>query len=133
MLDPVCLKELSHLIIDTEDSFTKNYSELVAGLVDETFQESAHEENIQSEYNSHLVACELLLPYSMRQAYLNQVDAEDITFYKVAVKHRTPEAIVEQIIYQPSIDYFRPIMAALEEEDEPLPNTQNQNKIKRPP
>ena len=106
----VVAKELSQLIIDTEDSYTKDVGALVAGLVDGSYQQINDDEALQSENFAHYAACELLLPFELRDRYLKEIAAVENTHYKIADLHKIPEQIVKQVLYAPIQDSLRPLM-----------------------
>lgn len=108
-------KELSQLIIDTPDSFTQDFKGLVTGLVFETtpLPGIVRSNALQSENISHVVACEILLPCNMRNGYIDKVNSGETSYYKIALQHRMPEAIVTQILFPPVNDAMQAIMAGV--------------------
>lgn len=106
-------KELSQIIIDTEDSFTKDFGELVAGLVDDSYQALSNNDVIQSENYAHFIACELLLPFKLRDGYIKSLDKKDTTYFKIAKMHSMPEDMVRTILHIPVHSRLGSIMAEL--------------------
>lgn len=92
------VKELSQLVIDTEDSFTKDFAGLVAGLAEESLS-SIDDEAQQSEDLAHFAACEFLMPYEYRDRYIRELAKGETTAYKVALHHRMPEVMVKRMLY----------------------------------
>ncbi|MCK4841011.1 MAG: hypothetical protein KAT04_03900 [Methylococcales bacterium] len=97
----VIIKELSHLIIDTDDSFTKDFNGLVTGLIDDSYQQIDHDDALQSENIAHYVACELLLPFKLRQGLIDSLASGDTTYYKIAKNYLIPETVVKSILHGP--------------------------------
>lgn len=108
----VVAKELSQLVIDSPESYTKDFRKLVASLVDDSFQ-VINDEVTESEDLAHLVGCEFLMPADLRNSYIEELIAGHTTYFKIAQRHLMPERVVKRILYPAFNDRIQVIMRPL--------------------
>jgi Zn-dependent peptidase ImmA (M78 family) len=96
----VVAKELSHLLLDTENKhFTKDPIALVQGLVTQVLNLKP-EHDLVSENVALYCAIEILLPWHLRPL-MNQMMNEGKSDFDIAVHFRAPENIVNLMLRSP--------------------------------
>jgi hypothetical protein len=95
----VVTKELSHLMLDDDTSFTKDPVELVQGLVNAMANLEAGRD-LQSEHLSVAAAAELLLPWCLRPQ-LEKMEADGQTHLQIATVCRVPLKLVTLMLSAP--------------------------------
>ncbi len=93
-------KELCHLILDDEDSYTDNPEQLVHELLEIGIVISPSKAAL-SETLAVIAAIELLFPLAIRSQFKEMIRNEGFSVYKVAKILRIPESYVEKAISEP--------------------------------
>lgn len=90
----VVAKELSHLMFDDTEDFTKDPIELVASLLAGIPLSDGARASVTSEQHAVLMAIELILPHSCRKV-IEAMSASGSSALKIATKFMVPEKVVE--------------------------------------
>lgn len=95
----IAIKEMSHLVIDSAHSYTKDIQELIREIVypNSRFLWDSSEQ-IQSEVLAEVLAAELLFPWSYRDECISQLESKSITSMDIANRFKFPLKKVEWIL-----------------------------------
>lgn len=93
----VIAKELSHVIFDQEDNYTKNPIELVGSLLAGIALSEGAIAAVTSEQHAVLMAMELILPHSCRDE-IEGMHRSGFSTLKIATEFRVPERVVENYL-----------------------------------
>jgi Zn-dependent peptidase ImmA (M78 family) len=95
----VATKEMSHLVIDSPHSYTKDIEQLIREIVYPNSRVLwANSEQIQSEVLAEVLAAEILFPWSFRDDCISQLEDGVIITRDIAERFKFPLKKVEWIL-----------------------------------
>jgi len=91
----VTCKECCHLLLDSENMYTKDPVTLINQLIGGQFSSNQEPEAELSEYMAVIGAIELLFPWKYRKQLYDKYINQKISLYKIASAFRIPSHYVE--------------------------------------
>lgn len=98
----VTCKEMSHLLIDRPEDYSKDYAGLVEGVIASSLP--TKRKDVQSERDAEQAGTALLMPEEHRQI-VDRLVQEHASDFQIAVHFQVPEAIVERFRSQDYRDW----------------------------
>lgn len=103
----VVCKELCHLILDSEEEYTKSLPSLVEQLIGQSTGEP--KEDLASERMAEIAALELLFPHDFRRSFIEHFENGRLSLLKIATILRIPQKYAEVCLHRRYVEYMADI------------------------
>jgi hypothetical protein len=103
-------KEITHVIIDEEESFNADGHEILEKLCELQLPD---EPALHSENDALIVACELLYPYENRRDDVAALAENKVTLAGLSAKYRMPEHLISWVLRPKWLEFCEAIYKAV--------------------